>query len=256
LRSVATAQLDQLYNLVGASGCTVVLTDTDGVILDQRCSDADAPYFASWGLRTGANWSERREGTNGIGTCLVEERHVIVHRDQHFMSKNTAMSCIDSPIYGADGGLIGALDVSSARADQTEAFNKLISATVAQTARQIEAENFRTTFADKRVVMAGDTQLNQNALLAVNGDDVIVGATRSARKLFGWDLSGDIAPVAATDLFVGEGTHQGLERGEKAALVKAITRAGGNMSEAAKALGIGRATLYRRMKRLGVGRDT
>ncbi|MEE2946226.1 MAG: helix-turn-helix domain-containing protein [Pseudomonadota bacterium] len=255
LRSAATSQLDHLFSLVGSSGCTVVLTDTDGVILDQRCSDADAPYFASWGLQAGANWSEHREGTNGIGTCLVEERHLIVHRDQHFMAKNTAMSCIDSPIYGANGELVGALDVSSARADQTEGFNKLISATVAQTARQIEAETFRSTFSKDRIVIAGESKNEQNALVAVNGDDVIVGATRAARKLFGWKLSGTVTPVAATDLFVGEGTHQGFERGEKAALVKAITRAGGNMSEAAKALGIGRATLYRRMKRLGLARD-
>ncbi len=255
LRSVATSQLDRLFSLVGSSGCTVVLTDTEGVILDQRCSDAGAPYFASWGLQSGANWSEGREGTNGIGTCLVEERHLIVHRDQHFMSKNTAMSCIDSPIYGANGELAGALDVSSARADQTEGFNKLISATVAQTARQIEAETFRTTFEKERIVMAGKGSNDQNALVAVNSDDVIVGATRAARKLFGWQLTGEVTPVAATDLFVGEGTHQGLDRGEKAALVKAITRAGGNMSEAAKALGIGRATLYRRMKRLGLARD-
>lgn len=255
LRNVATVELDRLFSLVGASGCTVVLTDTEGVILDQRCSDADAPYFASWGLQPGANWSEQHEGTNGIGTCLVEERHLIVHRDQHFMSRNTAMSCIDSPIYGANGELIGALDVSSARVDQTEGFNKLISATVAQTARQIESQNFRTTFDKERIVIAGAEGTDQNALVAVNGDDVIVGATRSARKLFGWKLTGTVKPVAATDLFVGEGTHQGLERGEQAALVKAITRANGNMSEAAKALGIGRATLYRRMKRLGLARE-
>ncbi|WP_340426311.1 helix-turn-helix domain-containing protein [Yoonia sp. GPGPB17] len=36
--------------------------------------------------------------------------------------------------------------------------------------------------------------------------------------------------------------------------MKAIIRADGNMSVAAKALGVGRATLYRRMNRLGIKR--
>ena len=37
------------------------------------------------------------------------------------------------------------------------------------------------------------------------------------------------------------------------AVVRALARADGNVSEAARALGVGRATLYRRMKRLGIG---
>lgn len=254
LLHVARARIDQLFGLVGASGCTVVLTNADGYILDQRSSDADSNDFTSWGLRQGANWSESTQGTNGIGTCLAEGRHMIIHRDQHFFSNNIAMSCIGSPIYGAQGELIGALDVSSARLDQTEALNNLIAATVAQTAKQIETETFRATYVNERVVIAADTSLDQSALVAVNSDDCIVGATRAARKLFGWAGDGDLKPVAATDLFVGDSDHRGFNRAEKAAVVKAITRADGNMSAAAKALGIGRATLYRRMKRLGITR--
>ncbi|MEM9350427.1 MAG: GAF domain-containing protein [Pseudomonadota bacterium] len=251
---IASAKLDQLHGLVGASGCAVVLTDSSGVILDQRFSAGDAGSFRSWGLVEGADWSEESEGTNGIGTCLVEGKSVIVHRGEHFFSKNVAMSCIDSPIYGADGGLIGALDVSSARADQTGANNKLLSAMVAQTARQIEADNFRAAFTDARIVFAGDAEADRNALVAINADDVIIGATRAARQHYGWSLKPEFDPVAATDLFGRGDGVTGFERGEKAAVVKALTRAGGNATAAARDLGIARATLYRRMKRLGLTR--
>ncbi len=254
LMRIAASRLDELFTLVGSSGCTVVLTDTEGLILDQRSNTADEDSFVEWGLLPGANWSERAEGTNGIGTCLAEERRVIIDRDQHFFPKNISMSCIDSPIFGAEGELIGALDVSSARADQTEAFNNLISAMVDQTARQIETENFRLAYASERVVLAQQAGVDQSALVAINSDDCIVGATRAARKLFGWRPNGALKPVAATDLFVaGEGLR-GFSRAEKAAVVKAITRANGNISVAAKALGVGRATLYRRMKKLGLTR--
>jgi transcriptional regulator of acetoin/glycerol metabolism len=250
---VAAPKLDQLFGLVGQSGCAVLLCDAEGVVLDQRCRDADRAVFQSWGLWQGANWSETAEGTNGIGTCLAEKRRVIIHRDEHFMARNTAMSCLDAPIYGPDGQLVGALDVSSARSDQTEAFNRLIAAMVAQTARQIEADNFRAAFPGARILHADADDTEAATLLAVDADDIVIGATRGARRAFGMVASGPILPIPASDLFGrGEGLR-GFEKAERAAVIRALTRAGGNVSQAARALGVGRATLYRRMKRLGIG---
>ncbi|HHY02853.1 MAG TPA: helix-turn-helix domain-containing protein, partial [Paracoccus sp.] len=40
------------------------------------------------------------------------------------------------------------------------------------------------------------------------------------------------------------------------AVVRALTRSGGNVTAAARALGVGRATLYRRMRRLGIETPT
>ncbi len=254
LLHVTAPKIDHLFQLVGSSGCAVFLTDQDGVVIDQRCRDADLHTFAEWGLLLGANWSEKYEGTNGIGTCLEEDRKVIIHKNQHFFPKNTAMSCIDAPIYGADGKTIGALDVSSARLDQTQDLNKLIGNIAAETARQIEVANFRDVFSGFRIVLVGDTQMDQTMLIAVNSDDVVVGATRAARKHFGWNAQGPLQPVAATDIFLRDDSLKGFEKGEKTAIIKALTRNNGNVSATAKALGIGRATLYRRMDRLGLDR--
>jgi transcriptional regulator of acetoin/glycerol metabolism len=78
--TIAAPKLDHLFGLVGNSGCCVLLTGADGVILDQRSMAADANVFQDWGLWSGADWSEAAEGTNGIGTCLAEQRQVIIHR--------------------------------------------------------------------------------------------------------------------------------------------------------------------------------
>ncbi|WP_298905256.1 helix-turn-helix domain-containing protein [uncultured Aliiroseovarius sp.] len=250
--TVAAPRLDSLFSLVGQSGCAVLLTDDDGVVLDQRISDADTAVFEAWGLCVGAVWSEAEEGTNGIGTCLEENRQLIIHRDEHFFARNTAMSCIDAPIYGADGEIMAALDVSSARADQTEAFNRLIGAQVAQTARAIEEANFRAAFDTARIVVAESEDAEAATLLAINEDDLIVGATREARRVFGFDRSGALAPQPASDVLGRTDGPTGFEKAERAAVVRALTRAGGNVSAAARQLGIGRATLYRRMKRLGL----
>ncbi len=254
MRRIAVPKLDRLYQLVGSSGCGVLLTDADGVVLDIRASDADRGVFDAWGLAPGADWSEASEGTNGIGTCIAETRRVVIHRDQHFRARNTGMSCIDAPLFGPDGALIGALDVSSARADQTEGINRLIAAQVAQTARQIEAECFRAAFPGARFLVVDEDEATSAMLLAVDGDDLVLGATRAARLAFGIGATGPIRSVPAADLIGGrENGPTGFDKAERAAVLRALSRAGGNVSEAARALGVGRATLYRRMKRLGIG---
>lgn len=249
--SVAGPRVDSLYETVRASGCSVLLTDDQGIILDRRVSDGDAAVFDGWDLAPGADWSEAAQGTNGVGTCLAEGRQLIIHRDQHFLSRNTAMSCIDAPIYGPDGQVIAALDVSSARADQTEQINALIAAMVGQTARQIETAWFRAAFPGARMVMAGD---GIDGLLAVDRNDLAIGATREARRALGLPRSGALAPRPLADLLGGvDDTLPALDRAERAALTRALARTGGNVTAAARALGVGRATLYRKMARLGVG---
>ena len=132
LVAAAAPILDGLFRAVGGVGCCVLLADRDGVPLERRGSRGDDPTFADWGLWTGALWSEAAQGTNGIGTCLAEGRAVTIHRDQHFLARNTALSCMTAPIFDHEGSLAGALDVSSARAELTEALAALIAHSVAE----------------------------------------------------------------------------------------------------------------------------
>ncbi|MCY4335786.1 MAG: GAF domain-containing protein [Litoreibacter sp.] len=250
---VAAPTLDRLFELVGNSGCGIVLTDADGIVLDHRFTDADHDAFYGWGLGLGSDWSEASEGTNGIGTCLAENRPVTIHRSEHFMARNTEMSCIDAPIYGADGQIVAALDVSSARADQTQAINGLIAEMVQQTARKIEADNFRDRFKSERIIVADQDDSTAMMLLAVDRDDIVVGATRGARKVYGMSLEGAVTPIPARDLFGADTGPTGFENAERAAVVRALVRADHNVSKAARNLGISRATLYRRMRSLGLG---
>ena len=141
--------------------------------------------------------------------------------------------------------------MSSARADQTEAFNRLISAQVAQTARAIEEANFRNTYTPARIISAGD-DADGATLLAVDDSDLVVGATRAARTLFGMAGTGPLVARPAADVLGREDGPTGFERAERDAVKRALARAGGNVSQAARQLGVGRATLYRRLKRLGL----
>ncbi len=200
LLRAAETSLDRLYQAVGGAGCCVLLADRDGIPVARRGATADDETFQEWGLWTGAVWSEESEGTNGIGTCLVEQRTLTIHRDQHFHTRNTPLSCTAAPVYDHEGNLAAALDVSSGRADLTEGFVNLIAVAVADAARRIEAENFRRAFPDARIVVAPAGEKALNALFAVDREDLIVGATRLAAYA-AWTASVR-SPFAAALLYI------------------------------------------------------
>lgn len=251
LIAAANPVLDNLSGSVGRSGCAVALSDLDGVILEARMGGADAPLFDAIGLVTGAEWSEAAEGTNGIGTCLVEGRPVTIHRAEHFASRNVGVSCMDAPVFDPEGKLVAALDVSSCRADHGEAMAALIAALVQDAARQIERAFFCNRFAHARIVHAPDQTGRASALLAVDRDDLIIGATRAARLQYSLG-TGALEARPLGDLMGGGSPAAGFEDSERAVLRQALARSGGNVARAARDLGIGRATMYRRMERVGM----
>lgn len=251
LLTAAQPSLDRLFLAVGGVGCAVMLANREGVPLERRGTAGEDDAFRQWGLWTGARWSESAEGTNGIGTCLAENRPVIIHRDQHFLARNIALSCISTPIYDENGELAAALDVSSCRAELSEGYAQLIAAAVQDAARRIEAENFRQAFSGARVLVTEGGERGGLALLAVDGDDLVIGATRAARLALGLNAAALARRVPAEDLLGGAGAER-LEAGQRAILQRALLRVNGNVSEAARALGISRATLHRKLNRFGL----
>ena len=255
LLRVAQSTLDRLFRAVGGVGCSVLLADDSGLVVDRRGAVADDVTFDTWGLWTGAVWSEKFEGTNGIGTCIFEKRPVTIDRDQHFFSRNSGLSCTTAPIFDEHGELAAALDVSSCRADLTDGFVHLIATAVADAARVVEAENFRDAFPDSRILLTPKSERAINSLLAVDRDDLVVGATRAARRALGLSPAALAHPILAADL-IGEAraASDDIAMAERAALHRALVRSNGNVSKAAKDLDISRATLHRRLKQLGLHR--
>jgi transcriptional regulator of acetoin/glycerol metabolism len=252
LLRIAAPILDRLAAAAVDAGCAIYLTDGEGVILDERVRAADKRCFDTNGLGRGTCWAESAEGTNGIGTCLAERRPVIVHRDQHFRSRHVGLSCRGAPVFGAGGDLAAILDLSSWRADLSESYARLIAMSVHDAARRIEREMFRSAFVGTRIVEAEPMDGIGPILLAVDRDDLVVGATRAARKRYRLDEADVAARRPAADVLGYGAPEQGLRAAERSELQRALARARGNVSAAARDLGIGRATFYRKMKEFGV----
>jgi transcriptional regulator of acetoin/glycerol metabolism len=252
---VAQSSLDRLYLAVGGVGCCVLLADRNGVPVERRGAPGDDATFCSWGLWPGTSWSEESEGTNGIGTCLVEQRAVTIHRDQHFLTRNTLLSCTTAPVYDHEGHLAAALDVSSCRADLTEGFVDLIAMAANDAAARIEAEYFRLAYPRARILVVPVADKGARALIAVDADDLVVGATRAARLALGISEACLRKSLPAADLLGTAGKAiESLATAERGVLQRALARVDGNVTAAAGALGMSRATFYRKLQRLDLHR--
>src|SRR6516165_2736304 len=178
----AQEEIDRLYKVVREAGYTILFCDTAGVAVEHRGDDADAGRFKYWGTWLGGIWSEAVEGTNGIGTCIVEERPVTVHRGQHYRSRHISLSCSAAPIFDADGRLMAVLDVSAIDPDQSERAHALTGALTLASARVIEERFFREEYRQAWIVAVAPPEDGApGLLLAADGNQRVVGANRAAR---------------------------------------------------------------------------
>lgn len=247
----ARDELDRLFATIGRSGCCLLLTDRNGVALERRGAAGDDREFHDLGLWTASVWTEASIGTNGIGTALADERAVSIFRDQHFFSSNIQLSCTTAPIRDHRGALAAALDISTCRSDVSETVLSIMAQTVRDAAMRIELALFRAGFPGARFLMVPQAANAASALIAVDRHDMVIGATRAARLALKLDDARIQAGLPAADA-LDEGMpddRQDLVEAERAALMRALSRTGGNVSQAAIALGMSRATLHRKMKR-------
>lgn len=257
LLRAADPELDRLHALVDGLGYSVLLADSSGVVVARRVRDGDEDGCRKWRLWTGALWSEDIEGTNGVGTCLAEQRPVTIHRDQHFRRHHTQLTCTVAPVFNAMGQVAGALDISSFRPDPTGRVLPLVMAAVRETARRIETSCFHAFFSRHVILTLPETaDACSVPLVALDADRRIVGATHAARMAMHLDETTLAASIVVGDFL---GAPQPSEPGsfakaERAVVMGALSQAQGNVKAAAAALGISRATLHRKIRSLRLER--
>jgi AraC-like DNA-binding protein len=178
----ARDEIDRLYKVVRQVGYTLLFCDATGVAVEHRGEEREASQFEYWGTWLGGVWSEAIEGTNGIGTCIAEERPITVHRSQHFRARHMNLSCSGAPVFGVDGRLMAVLDVSAIDPTLSESAHALTGALTATSARAIEERFFRERFCSAWIIaVAPPDEGAPRMLLAVDGDQRIIGADREAR---------------------------------------------------------------------------
>jgi len=188
LRRLCRPEIESLYADAMQTGCVVILTDADGMILETLGSADFAARAAQVSLRPGVAWGEATTGTNAVGTALIEGRPIAVHGAEHYYDPHGILSCSAAPILDPYGRTVGALDLSGpAAVDHRHALGL-----VRLAVEQIEHRFFEEGFGGRRVLrfqteraMLGTAREG----ILVFEDDRLVAANRNGLGLIGMDWS-------------------------------------------------------------------
>ncbi len=269
-----------------------ILTDARGLVIDVNGPvDRHNPQASSI-ARVGVDLSERAVGTTAIGTTLAELQPVWLHRGEHFYDDTSVYSCAGAPIWGPDGQCVGMLDLTGVNVIEQPALKHLVTQSarsienalaMARPHRLLLCLNWpgRVHGDDSDGLVCVDADGNVTALNRPAAEmlgvvpglspghcselfavpvETLFDAARAQRGpvevplwsglrlsvLAQLNQGGERAPVH------GAGHGVPLKDVETALIRKAVEDARGNVKEAARALGISRATVYRK---LGAPRD-
>ncbi|MFC0708928.1 sigma-54-dependent Fis family transcriptional regulator [Azorhizophilus paspali] len=186
---IASGEMNNLHLQLAGSAHAVLLSDAHGVILNRVSAAAEQSIFEHAGLWLGADWSEAREGTNGIGTCLVERQPLTIQQEEHFRSCHTGLTCSASPVFDPHGELLAVLDVSTLQDNVSRQSQFHTMALVNLSAKVIESCYFLRRFENDWLLrfhlQAEYVGLFSEGLLAFDGEGRVLAVNQTAINLLG-----------------------------------------------------------------------
>ena len=289
LLKAAKPVLDQLGRAIANSHYFAILTDAQGMVIDVNGPVDTGDRRARQLARVGVDLSERAVGTTAIGAVLAELQPVWLHRGEHFFNDTAVFSCAGAPLFGPDGRCAGMLDLTGIEVPERPELKHLVaqwarSIENSLALAQPHALLLRLNWPGCRLGDDGDGLVGLDAdgtVVAVNTTARQMVAQLAQGRLpmhcselfaMPWELLFDAArrdrPVEVPlwsglvlqVLAQSPGTSFGrppagmarplpLRDVETALIRRAVDEAHGNVQEAAKALGISRATVYRKLRR-------
>lgn len=184
LFATCRSQVEHIFTSIVSSGHAVILTDSQGTIIDFLVEHLLEDTFSTHGLIRGADWSESCEGTNGIGTAILEKRSLTVYRNQHFLSSNGSLTCTGAPVFDVNGDVLALFDVSSVGRQDDPEIIAHTRAMLEMSARLISRRNFQDSFSNQWIVRFHHNPerigMPEEGLLAVDESGLILAADNQA----------------------------------------------------------------------------
>ncbi|MCW2731036.1 MAG: histidine kinase,GAF protein [Mycobacterium sp.] len=114
LTTAAAPVLGRITEDLSAQAVSLVLTSSDGVVLQRLASDASImSALDTVRLAPGYSYAEEFVGTNGIGTALETGHPTFIRGDEHYVGTLSRLACAGAPIRDPiSRRIIGVLDLT------------------------------------------------------------------------------------------------------------------------------------------------
>ena len=283
----AQAIMQGLGNAIANTGYFAILTNAQGVVLDTSGPINNQDQRAGLITRIGTDLSEQRVGTTAIGTALAELQPVWLHRGEHFFLGNTHYTCAGVPLFDPEGQCIGMLDLTGIDVPERTELKHLVMQSGAQIENALVLATphrlmLRLNWPGHGLGSTADALLGLDAEGRVSGANsvarqIVPGLCPQvhASEVFGlpFQLFFDaarrsdntldvplrnglrlraLATLAQSShtpnaLVLPHGGAVAIRQMQASMIRQAMEESGGNVALAAQALGISRATLYRKL---------
>ena len=134
---VAVPVMERLRDYTSGSGCMCSLSDEEGYLLKAMGDEGIMEIARENKFQEGCNRSERRLGTNGIGTPLVTGEPVQIFAEEHYYALHYQWVCSGAPIFDPLGKPLGVFCVTGLVEDTHFHTLGLVAAAAASITQQI-----------------------------------------------------------------------------------------------------------------------
>jgi transcriptional regulator of acetoin/glycerol metabolism len=175
LARAAAPVLERVTDDLAAHAVSVVLTSTDGVVIERTAADVSIlNALDTVSLVPGYSLAEEVAGTNGIGTALETGRPAFIRGREHYVAMFTGFACAGSPIRDPiTRRVIGAVNLSCL-ADESD---PLLLALATSAGRQIEDRMRAVAHEGETALLEAylqQTRRSSRGVLAIGGDVVLM----------------------------------------------------------------------------------
>lgn len=185
LLRISRYAVSNLHTQVREANYCVLLTDASGATVIFEGVPSLDKEFRQEGFRAGTCWSEDDEGTNGVGTTIMDRAPTLVHKTEHFRAHNISFTCSAAPIFGPDEELLAVLDASALYSPDDKRSQSLVFRLVVNHALAIENAYFIESFGNHWILQLSKSRdfvdVQIESLIAFDPLGFISAANRKAR---------------------------------------------------------------------------
>ena len=182
LIEIAVPVMRRLNDFIQGSGSVLTLTDEQGVALESL-ADTESGNPQLTPIPAGYKTSETVVGTNGMGTCLFENRPLQIWAVEHYLRANHAWNCSAAPIHDSAGCVIGCLNLSCISEHVHQHTLGMISAAASAIEEQLkvaEALAVKTRLLDEQAAIF---ELIGDGMMVIDAHAIITAMNAQARML-------------------------------------------------------------------------